>query len=91
MEAVFRTHRVEKAEIFGSALTETFHEGSDIDLLITFQADIPLLDYADNYFSLKENLEDLLGRSVDLVSARSLRNPVLIESINQSKLSLYAA
>ncbi len=91
LESIFAAHKVKRAEIFGSATTDAFSERSDIDLLITFKEDIALLDYADNYFLLKEKLEKLLDRNIDLVSAKSLRNPVLIESINKSKVSLYAA
>jgi predicted nucleotidyltransferase len=52
---------------------------------------IALLEYVDNYFSLKEKLEELLGRSVDLIPGRSLKNPVLIDAIHRSKQLVYAA
>lgn len=91
LHRIFKAHHVVKAEVFGSVLTSEFTEVSDIDLLVTFSDNIDVLDYSDNYFDLKEKLEGLLKRRVDLVSERSLRNPVLIESINQSKQSLYAA
>lgn len=91
VRALFKEHKVKRAEIFGSAASEAFNSNSDIDILISFEKDIPLLDYADNYFSLKEKLEDLLNRKIDLVSSKSLKNPVLIENINKNKVSLYAA
>lgn len=80
-----------QADVFGSAVGPDFSPSSDVDLLITFDSNIELLDYADNYFSLKEKLELLLERKVDLVSSRSLKNPILIDSINRSKQRLYAA
>jgi predicted nucleotidyltransferase len=49
------------------------------------------LDYADNCFSLLEKLQNLLGKKIDLVSQKSLKNPVLIEEITRSKVDLYAA
>jgi predicted nucleotidyltransferase len=64
---------------------------SDIDLLVQFSEDIQILDYADNYFSLLENLEKLLNKKIDLVSIKSLKNPILIKEIEGSKLELYAA
>ena len=91
LHSIFESYHVEKAEVFGSVLTSRFNVDSDIDILVTFNSDIALLDYADNYFELKDALERLLQRKVDLVSAKSLKNPVLIESINSSKESLYAA
>jgi predicted nucleotidyltransferase len=36
-------------------------------------------------------LEALLDRNIDLVSVKSLKNPILIEEINRSKVELYAA
>ena len=91
LKVVFAEHKVLSAEIFGSAATSNFTNESDIDILVTFNDDIELLDYADNYFELKEKLENIFQRNVDLVSSRSLKNPILIESINKSKVSLYAA
>ena len=91
LEKIFAQHKVQRADIFGSVLTTSFDENSDIDILVTFNNDIELLEYSDNYFELKDKLEALLQREVDLVSSRALKNPVLIENINKSKLKLYAA
>jgi predicted nucleotidyltransferase len=38
---------------------------------------------------LKENLENLFERKVDLVEEQSLRNPILINAINKSKKLIY--
>ncbi|MBZ9786958.1 nucleotidyltransferase domain-containing protein [Psychroflexus sp. CAK57W] len=86
-----KNHHVSSISVFGSAAKDTMHERSDIDLLVEFSKDIDVLDYADNYFSLLGKLEDLLNRKVDLVSSKSIRNPVLKEEIYQSKVDLYAA
>jgi predicted nucleotidyltransferase len=91
IKEIFKAHRVQTAELFGSALRSDFNETSDIDLLIEFSDDIDLLDYSDNYFELKNELEDLLKRNVDLLSVKALKNPVLINEINNSKRELYAA
>lgn len=84
-------HRVKSIALFGSAATDTMHENSDIDFLVQFSDEIDVLDYADNYFSFLEKMEKLLGRKIDLVSQKSLKNPVLIEEIDRSKIELYAA
>ena len=39
-------------------------------------------------FNLLYDLENLLQKQVDLVSKKSLKNPYLIESINESKIQL---
>lgn len=88
---IFRAHHVQRAELFGSALTSAFTNSSDVDILVTFSDDLPILDYADNFFELKDKLELMLGRSVDLVSITSMKNPALIEAVNQQKRLLYAA
>jgi predicted nucleotidyltransferase len=91
IKEIFKAHRVQTAELFGSALRSDYNENSDVDLLVTFSDDIDLLDYSDNYFELKIELEDLLDRNVDIISAKALKNPVLINEINNSKRELYAA
>jgi predicted nucleotidyltransferase len=67
------------------------NENSDIDFLVQFSEEIEVLDYADNYFSFLEKLENLMGKKIDLVSKKSLKNPILIEEIDRSKVDLYAA
>lgn len=82
-------YKVKHLYLFGSATTDNFRPDSDIDLLVTFNTEIPLLEYGDNYFDFKYELEDLFQRKVDLVTERSLTNPYLIESINKNKQLIY--
>lgn len=86
-----KKHEVKTISVFGSAAHNSMTAESDIDFLVQFTENIDLLDYADNYFSFLEGLEQITGRSIDLVSVNSLRNPVLKEEINRSKIDLYAA
>nr|WP_288833473.1 nucleotidyltransferase domain-containing protein [uncultured Flavobacterium sp.] len=81
-------HNVEKMYLFGSALNSNFNKKSDIDLLVKFKS-IELSRYFDNYMDFKNNLEKLFGREVDLVEEQTLRNPILINSINKSKELIY--
>ena len=81
-------HNVEKMYLFGSALNSNFNKKSDIDLLVKFKS-IELSKYFDNYMDFKNNLEKLFGREVDLVEEQTLRNPILINSINKSKELIY--
>ena len=50
---------------------------------------ITLSQYFDNYIHFKENLESLFGREVDLLEEQTLKNPILIKSINKSKKLIY--
>jgi uncharacterized protein len=81
-------HQVECLYAFGSVLNQRFRENSDIDFLVKF-GHIDLYDYFDNYYELKEKLQELLHREVDLVEEQTLKNVTLIHSINQNKLLIY--
>ena len=81
-------YNVEKMYLFGSVLTPSFNNRSDIDFLVKFK-DIYLSTYFDNYMNFKSNLENLFGREVDLVEEQTLKNPILINSINNSKELVY--
>ncbi len=81
-------YNVEKMYLFGSVLTPNFGNHSDIDFLVKFK-DIDLSTYFDNYMNFKLNLENLFGREVDLVEEQTLKNPILINSINKSKELVY--
>lgn len=83
-----RQHGVGSLYAFGSVCNDRFGDFSDVDLLVTFEP-MSFGDYADNYFSLANNLEELLGRPVDLVTEKSLSNPYFIDSINQTKILIY--
>jgi predicted nucleotidyltransferase len=89
--ALCKTHRVESFALFGSAAKDAMHEDSDLDFLVQFSDEIDVLDYADNYFEFLKQLETLTGKKVDLVSKKSLKNPILISEIERSKIELYAA
>jgi predicted nucleotidyltransferase len=81
-------YNVDKMYLFGSALTPNFTEKSDIDFLVKFKP-IELSQYFENYIHFKENLQSLFGREVDLLEEQTLRNPILIKSINRSKELVY--
>jgi len=81
-------HNVEKMYLFGSILSVNFNQDSDLDFLVKFKS-IEISSYFDNYMDFKENLEKLFGREVDLVEEQTLRNPILINSINKSKELIY--
>ena len=81
-------YNVEKMYLFGSVLNSKFNEKSDADLLVKFK-EIELAEYFDNYINFKEKLTELFGREVDLLEEQTLRNPILIKSINNSKELVY--
>lgn len=87
--ALCRRFGVTRLAIFGSAVTDRFDPAcSDVDFLVEFAPESASLD---TYFGLKQALEDLFGRSVDLVSPNALRNPYFAERVEQTREELYAA
>jgi predicted nucleotidyltransferase len=84
-----RRYGVARLDLFGSAATDAFDpQRSDLDFLVEFDANSSGL--FDRYFGLKESLETLYGRPVDLVTAGSLRNPYFIAAINETRQLVYA-
>ncbi len=79
---------VERAYLFGSAAKDTMTAESDVDFIIKFPDDMHFTTYSDNYFALADALELLLKKNVDLVTEKTLKNPYLLQTINQHKLQL---
>jgi len=88
LKKLCNVYNVDKMHLFGSALTPKFNDQSDIDFLVKFKP-IELSTYLDNYLHLKEKLESLFGRNVDLLEEQTLKNPILIKSITDSKELVY--
>jgi predicted nucleotidyltransferase len=86
-----KKYNVQFMYVFGSASSEDFNESSDIDILISFKKDISIEKYTDSYFELRDKLEELFNRKVDLITENSLSNPYFIESVEETKRLLYAA
>ncbi|MCR9082989.1 nucleotidyltransferase domain-containing protein [Algoriphagus sp. NF] len=81
-------HKVAKLYAFGSVLSTAFNEESDVDFLVEFH--IQNIDrYVTNFFTLKEGLETLFNREVDLIEYRSVSNPYFKEEIDETKSLLY--
>lgn len=88
LKALCDKYHVEKMYLFGSALNSNFNSKSDIDFLVKFKV-IELKNYFENYINFKENLKNLLGRDIDLVEEQTLKNPILINSIDRNKELVY--
>lgn len=81
-------HKVGQLYLFGSALTNQFNESSDIDFLVQFNQ-VELLEYFDNYMDLKEKLEILFGRQVDLIENQAVKNPIFRRAIDHQKQLIF--
>ncbi len=88
IKVLCKKHKVSKLYLFGSARGKLFNKNSDIDFLVAF-SNISLSEYFNNYISLKNKLTKLFNREIDLVEEQTLRNPILINSINKNKELIY--
>ena len=81
-------YNVESLYVFGSASTNTLKATSDIDLLVKFKK-FDIAKYFKNYMEFKSKLKSLFKRDIDLLEEQSLKNPILINSINRTKELVY--
>lgn len=73
---IFKKYDVKRASIFGSFVRGEERGDSDIDILVEFKGEKSLLDLA----GLKIELEEKLGRKVDVLTYNSL-HPLLKDKI----------
>ena len=86
-----RTHHVKRLAVFGSAARDDFDpERSDVDFLVEFE-DVSDKRYFRNKMDLIAHLEQISGRSVDLVVVEWVRNSYLLREIEATQELLYAA
>ena len=89
--ALCRKHHVRRLAVFGSAARDDFDpERSDVDVLVEFDP-AAFGDYVQHYFDLRDGLETLFQRPVDLLREGVVRNEFRLQSMNQDRRELYAA
>jgi uncharacterized protein len=89
IEALCRKWRVCEFALFGSVLREDFSPESDVDVLVTFDPEAPWSAW--DLIEMREELQALLGRNVDLVEKNAVRNPFRRREILRSHQVVYAA
>ena len=86
-----RTRGIRRLSLFGSVLRDDFDPGrSDLDFLVEFE-DLGWKGASSRYFGLLHGLEDLLGRRIDLVERKAVRNPLFLQVASRKLDVLYAA
>ena len=73
---ILQRYGAKRAGLFGSCVRGDMKEDSDIDILVEIEKDISLLDFV----GLKLEIEEVLGRKVDLVEYNTIK-PSLKEKI----------
>lgn len=79
---------IKRLELFGSVLNENYSSESDIDVLVLFDKKKEI-DLFENYFELKEKLEEIFNRRVDLVIDKNFRNPYFQKSVEKTREIIY--
>ena len=92
LEIVCRRFGVRRLDLLGSAaIGHGFNpERRDLDFLAVFEPRSPG-DYAEAYFGLREALEVLSGRPVDLLTEAALENPYLRRRVESERRALYSS
>ena len=80
--AGIRAHGVVRLAVFGSFVRGEEQPDSDVDILVEFESPVSIFKFLD----LKEHLEDVLSRSVDLVMRGALK-PQLRDRILEEAIS----
>ena len=88
IEKICKELSLRRLDLIGSAARGDFDEKSDVDVLVTFAGDEYLFD---RYFDLKQRLEKLFNRKVDVIEERALRNPYFKKSIERDRVKIYGA
>jgi predicted nucleotidyltransferase len=69
LPAFCESHGIARVEVFGSVATGEALPGSDVDLMVTFRPGVePGLDF----FAMQDELEQILGCTVDVLTRRSV-------------------
>lgn len=82
---------IARLDLVGSAARDDFDEArSDIDFLVDLGSD-PQRNPLDVYFALKDALQTLFDRPVDLVSSGAVRNPYVKASLERDRQTVFSA
>ena len=88
---LFKEKKIKRSYAFGSVVSDRFNNDSDIDLLVSFNDDLDPLEKGEICWSLHDILREIFNRDIDILIEGSLKNPYLIEEINEKKELIYAA
>ncbi|MBF0289338.1 MAG: nucleotidyltransferase domain-containing protein [SAR324 cluster bacterium] len=87
--SICKSLRVKRLDLFGSATGESFSSKSDVDVLVEFER-YKGGNLFDRYFDLKEKLQLLFNREVDVVVEKAIQNPYFKEKLQNTRKTIYA-
>ena len=83
IRALCEKHKVAKLWVFGSILTPHFNDNSDVDFSVVFH------DLFLTFFDFIDELQQLLGRKVDLVDETAVKNSYFKQELDTTKRLIY--
>ena len=88
--ALCRRYDIERLDLFGSAATGAFNPAtSDLDFVVDLGQYEEAV--AGRYLDFIAAIDDLFGRSVDMVTVHSIKNPYFREPVEEQRVNLYEA
>jgi hypothetical protein len=88
LAAFCRANGIRKLSLFGSVVRDDFTPESDIDVLVEFEEGVRL---GYRYFGIQEELAEMLGRRVDLLTPGGLSKYFRDEVLRQAEVIYDAA
>lgn len=86
IQNVCRDLELKSLDLVGSAAREDFAADSDVDVLVNFGNDRGLFG---RYFDLKERLEEIFERPVDVIEERAVKNPYFKRAVERDRIKIY--
>lgn len=90
LEQACKDFQVKELYVFGSVVSGGFSQHSDLDFLVEFNRS-GFEGAFDQFMGLKDRLEKIYEKPVDLIHLKKFRNPLFEEEVHKSKTLLYAA
>jgi hypothetical protein len=91
LKIICEKNYVSQLFLFGSGAKGQDKIESDLDFAVLFLDKLSPLEHGVAFFELKNSLENLFSKEIDLISYRMVKNPVFKAELEKTKIQLYAA
>ena len=82
------SNKVKTLFAFGSVVRDDFNDSSDVDMVVDIDENDPY-KYTDLYFNIKDKLENIFKRQVDLLEERAINNRFFRQELDKTKVIIY--
>ncbi len=81
-------YNIDKLYVFGSVTSPKFNLESDVDFIVEIGDKDPI-QYTENYFNFKFEMEAILNRNIDLLEEKAIKNRTFKHLVNQERILIY--